>query len=495
MNADPIHEPCKTLLLAGVLAILSATAHAQTGSQDPSPLQPVVNVIASDAEGTEIPQVPPGMGMPQRFDPAVFTIWRDGPTNVALNVFYSLGGSASNGVDYAKLPGMVTIPEGSKVAHIQVAPIDDLLPEGTERVVIEIQPVDCIAVYPPPPDCYLVGPSNRAGAVILDNDFLTNQPPRVRMVRPEDGQMFSAPTHVTMVVETFDVDGYVGRVEFFANTNKIGQSEKQFLVAPLPGTMIRHEFVWTNPPAGRHVLRARATDDQQLSNWSEPIAIWVVTNPPPPATNLPLVSIVAVDPIASEGTNCLRWEGWTNPSGLPVINTARFLVRRIGSTNEALTVHYHIGGTASNGVDYLTLPGAVTIPAGARSAPIHVVPINDPLPERVETVVLGIRQPPDATSVLPDYYVGHPRHAAAIIVDDDQPRPRTGLLEDRCFHLALPALNGTWVRIESSDDAMHWVTLCTMKVTDGAIHFVDPDGDEQSQRFYRAVPESNPPEQ
>jgi hypothetical protein len=30
-------------------------------------------------------------------------------------------------------------------------------------------------------------------------------------------------------------------------------------------------------------------------------------------------------------------------------------------------------------------------------------------------------------------------------------------------------------------------------VTDGAIHFVDPDADDAPARFYRAVPETNPP--
>lgn len=495
MNSNSLSQSFRILLVACAVVASATPARAQTGTTEPSNSLPVVNIIANDPEGSEIPPVPPGMGMPQHFDPAVFTVWRAGPTNVALNVFYHVGGTASNGVDYTRLSGMVTIAEGAKAAQIEVAPIDDLLLEGTERVVVELQPVACIAIFPPPPECYAVGSSSRAVAEILDNDFPTNQPPRARFVKPEDGQMFIFPTNVPIVVNTVDPDGFVGRVEFFADTIKIGVQEKHFLVAPLPGTPIPYEMVWTNPPAGRHVLKARATDNAGLAGWSEPIAIWVVTNPPPPMTNLPLVSIVAVDPVASEGTNCLHWEGWTNSAtvGQPVINRARFMVRRMGSTNDALTVHYHMGGTASNGVDYLALPGMVTIPAGLRAAPIVIVPIDDPVPERVETVVLGLRLPPDATNVKPAYYIGCPRRAAAILVDDDKPRPVSGRLEDHCFHLALTGNNGSWVRIESSTDTVHWTPLCTVQVTDGAIHFVDPDADELSSRFYRAVPESNPP--
>ena len=65
-------------------------------------------------------------------------------------------------------------------------------------------------------------------------------------------------------------------------------------------------------------------------------------------------------------------------------------------------VSYAIGGTASNGVDYLALPATVTIPAGQRKATIVVVPIDDSLPERIETVVLALRLPMDwPTNTLP----------------------------------------------------------------------------------------------
>jgi len=90
------------------------------------------------------------------------------------------------------------------------------------------------------------------------------------------------------------------------------------------------------------------------------------------------------------------------------------------------------------------------------------------------------------------YVIGLPARAAAIIVDNDQPRPCTGRLPDRCFHLMQPGNNGAWFRIECSTDLVHWTALCTNSVTDGAIHFVDPDADMATQRFYRAVPEINP---
>jgi len=169
-----------------------------------------------------------------------------------------------------------------------------------------------------------------------------------------------------------------------------------------------------------------------------------------------------------------------------------FVVRRSGDTNASLTVHYQISGTASNGVDYAELPGMVSIPAGQRIAPILVVPLDDAVPERIETVVLTVYELPLASPLPPPYTVGKPARAAAIIVDNDQPRPGTGRLSDHCFHLTRPGTNGGWFRIECSTDLIHWTALCTNTVTDGAMHFVDPDADTVSQRFYRVVAEPAP---
>ena len=119
---------------------------------------------------------------------------------------------------------------------------------------------------------------------------------------------------------------------------------------------------------------------------------------------MPIVTIVATDPVAIEGTNCWVWPGttnstgtWTNwPGGNKVGITncgpknATFSVYRTGDTNSDLTVTYSIGGTASNGVDYVALPGSVTIPAGQRQAMISVVPLDDGPPERNSTVVLRL---------------------------------------------------------------------------------------------------------
>src|SRR5262249_47256876 len=87
--------------------------------------------------------------------------------------------------------------------------------------------------------------------------------------------------------------------------------------------------------------------------------VTIIDNEPP----LPVVTIAATDSTATEAT--------------PVTDTGTFTVTRDVVTASALTVNYTIGGTATNGADYLTLSGSVTISANQPSATITVTPIDD----------------------------------------------------------------------------------------------------------------------
>jgi len=467
-------------------------------------VQPVVNIYATDPDATEIPDVPPGIEIAQQIDPAVFTVTRSGGTGLALVVYYRIGGTASNGVDYQTLPGTVTIPEGAVSALIEVDPIDDLLVEGTETVVLEIVPPVCAAIFPPPPDCYLVGRDNRAVAYIHDNEVTTNVPPEVNIFTPAEGATFTAPANILIAANARDVDDAVSTVEFFADDHSLGV-RTNYPVANVLGPFVVY---WTNVPVGAYTLTALATDARGASTRSAPVHVSVVeTNR---ITNLPpIVTIEAIDAIAAEGTNFWYWPVctaagvWqtnvspTSISGtnmLPRVNTATFKVRRTGETNADLIVSYAIGGTASNGVDYETLSGQVTIPAGQHAARITVVPIDDTIVEPIETVVLELQPQPSATAdTPPPYLVGIPRRAAAIIVDNDSPRPPCMTTSDGLFCLCRPGTNGFCFRLEVSTNLVNWVPVCTNSVTDGAIHYVDPDATDSVIRFYRTSPAPCPP--
>src|SRR5437016_11775686 len=74
----------------------------------------------------------------------------------------------------------------------------------------------------------------------------------------------------------------------------------------------------------------------------------------------------------------------------PGTDTASFTIARTGDTTAPLTVPLRISGTASNGVDYATLPASVTLPAGVASTNILVTPLNDSVGEPTETIVVTV---------------------------------------------------------------------------------------------------------
>ena len=113
--------------------------------------------------------------------------------------------------------------------------------------------------------------------------------------------------------------------------------------------------------------------------------------------NRPTVTVVASDPNASE-------------SG----DRATFTISRTGSTATAVTVRYSLGGNAQNGVDYQTLSDSVTIPAGAASATVTVIPIEDSGNEIDEPLYLMLYGWTEAP-----YIVGTPDAATVIIADND----------------------------------------------------------------------------
>jgi hypothetical protein len=89
-----------------------------------------------------------------------------------------------------------------------------------------------------------------------------------------------------------------------------------------------------------------------------------------------------------------------------------FKVSRTGSTSAPLVVSYTVSGTATNGTDYNTLPGSVTIPTGKLSAAIQVVPVDDAELEGPETVILTL-------SAGSNYNVGSPGSATVKITDNE----------------------------------------------------------------------------
>src|SRR6185295_6567464 len=100
---------------------------------------PQVTIVAADAHASEIPTVPPGLGMPQAYDPGRFVVSRTGDTSEPLEVQFEIGGTAQNGIDYGPLSSSVTIMAGSSSAEILAGVIDDGEVEGAESILLTLR--------------------------------------------------------------------------------------------------------------------------------------------------------------------------------------------------------------------------------------------------------------------------------------------------------------------------------------------------------------------
>lgn len=141
-----------------------------------------------------------------------------------------------------------------------------------------------------------------------------------------------------------------------------------------PGRIANFFVSW--PPTNYLVagVRVRVNTDANRSEWEEIDAVQLHGY----NLNQPAVRITAPDTVASESFR----------------STGVFeVIRDLSATTDALAVNYQITGTAGNGVDYNSanpLTGTVTIAAGRKSAPIVIIPVDDRVKEKPETVTVTL---------------------------------------------------------------------------------------------------------
>lgn len=373
MKTIPLRLAGPVLLLV-LMLFSAATVFGQTNSG----VLPSVSIKAIDPHASE---VSPLLDIPE--NPGIFRITRSVASPHPLLVNYRIGGTASNGVDYAALSGSVTISSNTTFADIPVEVLDDALVEGDETVVLTLR--ENVA--------YAFGDFRQATVVIADNDH-SNTPPSVQIVEPTNGTVFTAPANITIFANATD-DGYVATVEFFQGTNSLGIATNN----PASASPVNpFHLTWTNVPAGEYVLTAKATDDSGLTAISDPVKIFAKDG-----TALPIVTVHATDANAAE----------IPPWVLIPLNPGIFTVTRNPGSSQPLIVNYGLEGTAKNGVDYISLSGSITIPSNAVSANIYLVALDDSLVEGTENVILVLR-------TNSAYHVGDARLATVVIEDNDR---------------------------------------------------------------------------
>ncbi|MGE0460393.1 MAG: Calx-beta domain-containing protein [Vicinamibacterales bacterium] len=317
-----------------------------------------VTIDASDDTATEAGDV------------GTFTVARTGDVSSPLEVNVTALGTASNGVDYETLPSTVTIPAGSSALTLTVVPIDDADLEGREGVVLQLGPGAG----------YVVGAPDRAVVIIEDDDTLVSVVPSdaVASEAGPDAGTFTVsrlgPADDSLTVFYSLVGAAQAGLDYVALPGSVtiaaGDEEVAVTVTPIDDALIEGPETVT--------LRLDAGPGYQVSAVGQ--ANITIQDDERPAVTI----VVSDDTAAEEGPEA-----------------GAFLVSRTGPTTSPLTVSFTTSGGAIDGLDYQSLGATVTIPAGAASASIAIVPVDDGFIEGAENVVLSLEPGPDYQVVIP----------------------------------------------------------------------------------------------
>jgi PKD repeat protein len=418
-----------TLTVTGNGGQTSSTSQAITVTNASSSGQPFLTITATTPDAYASGEVP-----------GVVTFHRTGDTNQTYEVYWAFSGSASNGVDFGlnggPYPTNSPFPAGQSDATLTLTPIDHGQ-TNDETVIVTLAPG---------PD-YQIGASNSA-TIIIHGHQPSSGPVAGFTATPTSGQVpltvqftdtsIGSPTNwnwnfgdgATSTAQN-PSHTYASAGSFTATLTVTGSggqtsSASQTITVTNAPAPVSASFS-ANPTSGQAPLAVQFTDQS-----SGPVTAWnwdfgdgtTSTAQNPSHTYASVGNFTATLTVTGTGgqtSSASRTITVTNAPPPPAATVAVeatqplvtsltpgvFSITRSGSTSSALTVDYSLGGTAQNGVDYQTLSGAVTIPAGSSTATVTVNPLG--LLNVLKTVVLTVS--PEST-----YNVGSPDSATVEIV-------------------------------------------------------------------------------
>jgi hypothetical protein len=332
-----------------------------------------------------------------------FTITRTGDTTTALTVNFTIGGTATQGTDYtlstdncATTLGGTSFAMGAGVttATVSVCVIDDLLVEGNETVIFTLAAGTGYSVV-----------GGAATMNIADNDV----PPTVAVATHTDAAEPSTNGSFTItrsvntsstVPLNFTIGGTATRgTDYTLSTDNCATT--------LAGNSLTIAGGVTTVTVSICVI------DDALVEGTETVIFTIAA--PTTATDYNIGAASQTANIADDDGPVTVTIAATTQAAEPATN-GLFTVTRSGGgaaqLQQALTVNFTVGGTATNGTDYQTIGTSVVIPAGATSATIPVTVIDDSLLEGTESVVITI-------SASANYTVGATGSATVNIADDE----------------------------------------------------------------------------
>lgn len=333
---DTSNEGTETVILtvasgSGYLVGTPSTATVSLADDDRS----TVTITATDPLATETTG-----------NVGTFSITRTAPTTGSLTVSLSRSGTAINATDYASIPTSVTFTAGQSEILITVTPVDDLITEGDETVLLQITGTS-----------YHIGGIGYAEVTIQDNDFS----PIVTISSPSsDGALVPSGQGI-IVTGTATDDGSPATLST-TWSQVSGPGTATFATPSQLSSAV------TFSADGVYVLKFSATDTQ----FSVSAQVTVIVGS----------AIAATDWLAQDMSPTTQQRGQTARVGSSYILTGMGAGYSAVTTDAAHTMTRQVSGNGS-------IIARITTLDGPAATPLAGVTIRDSLNRSVNRAVLG----------------------------------------------------------------------------------------------------------
>lgn len=295
----------------------------------------------------------------------LYTFLRSGALADALTVSYTLGGTATNGSDYASIGSSISFAAGAASATLLVTPLADAVSEADETVTLSLTAGNG----------YTIGTSGAVVGTLTNVDL-----PLISLRLEASSVVEDGGTPLRYIFQRNPLNGDPLSVAYTVAGSATAGSDYGALSGTITFASGAAEAVLEVLPTPDTTFETNETIDLSLVAGS---SYTIVTPGVVSGTilndDLPLVTLAVAPAAVNEN------------SGSAMVYT----FSRTGPTNAALTVTYGVGGTATLGSDYSGIASAgttksVSFAAGAATTSVSVTPIGDTTVEANETVALTL---------------------------------------------------------------------------------------------------------
>ncbi len=315
-----------------------------------------------------------------------YTFTRDAGLDSSLNVFFSVGGTASLDIDYIRVGGdissvegftfgTVTFAENQDTVELIISSVADSLIEDDESITIQIGPSSS----------YIIGRAEAVGTIVDDDsassfsitDSSATEGNRITFTVTRTGD-----AQADQTVDFATTNGTASETDFTGTSGKLtfvqGETSKTFTVETADDTLFEANETF-------NITLSNATGDAIIS---QPSATGTIID----NDSAPSFSI----------TNSSATEG----------NLITFTVTRTGDAQASQTVDFASSVGTASATDFIPVNGALTFAQGETSKTFTVETTEDALLEADETFNVTLSNPTGGATISQAIAVG-------TITDDD----------------------------------------------------------------------------